>query len=97
MTEEGFGEIEGGGIMERGKYKGWIIADYKDKEFLERLGIKLGRYDEEFTSFEDCELSPETLGKLDPYWGKRFYWGLEWRPEFSSAVQGVVGGASPNQ
>jgi len=56
-----------------GVYKGWIIADYEDKAFLKKLGIKLGNYDEEFTSFEDCELSPETLGKLDPYWG-RFYW-----------------------
>ena len=82
--------------MERGKYKGWIIADYEDKEFLEKLGVKLGRYDEKFTSFEDCELSPETLEKLDLYWG-RFYWGLEWKPEVLSVAQGVVGGASLNQ
>jgi len=71
---------DGEGVMRyKGKYRGWIIADYEDKEFLERLGVKLGRYDEEFTSFEDCELSPETLEKLDPYWG-RFCWGLKWTP-----------------
>ena len=62
--------------MERGKYKGWIIADYEDKDFLEKLGVKLGRYNEKTASFEDCELSLETLEKLGPYWGD-FYWGLE--------------------
>ena len=24
-------------------YYGWIIADYEDKEFLEKLGIRLGK------------------------------------------------------
>ncbi|MCD6123983.1 hypothetical protein J7J62_02290 [bacterium] len=56
-------------------YKGWIIADYKDKEFLEKIGIKLGKYNEKTKSFEDCIVSSEALEKLDPYWG-RFYWGL---------------------
>jgi len=65
--------------MNKGKYRGWIIADYEDKEFLERLGVKLGKYDERYGSFENCELSPETLEKLDPYWG-RFCLGLKWEP-----------------
>ena len=56
-------------------YKGWIIADREEKEFLEKLGVKLGEYDERSGSFENCELSPETLEKLDPYWG-HFFWGL---------------------
>jgi len=42
-------------------YKGWIIADREEKEFLEKLGVKLGEYDERSGSFENCELSPETL------------------------------------
>ncbi len=57
------------------KYKGWIIADYKDKEFLEKLGIKLGQYNEETNSFENCEVPIEIFDVLDNYWG-RFYWGL---------------------
>jgi len=56
-------------------YKGWIIADREEKEFLEKLGVKLGEYDERSGSFENCELSPETPEKLDPYWG-HFFWGL---------------------
>ena len=62
-------------------YEGWIIADYEDKEFLEKLGIRLGKYNEETTSFENCKVSLEALEKLDPYWG-RFYWGL-WPSESS--------------
>jgi len=61
--------------MER-TLKGWIIASYEDKEFLEELGIKLGRYNREGKSFEDCVVPLQALEKLDPYWG-RFYWGLE--------------------
>ena len=57
------------------KYKGWIIADYKDKEFLEKLGVKLGQYNEKTNSFENCEVPMEVLNMLDNYWG-RFYWGL---------------------
>ena len=82
--------------MERGKYKGWVIADYEDKDFLEKLGVKLGRYNKKTSSFEDCELSPEILGELDPYWGQ-FYWGLEWKPEVLFVAQDVVDGANPNQ
>ena len=57
------------------KYKGWIIADYKDKEFLEKLGVKLGQYNKKTNSFENCQVPVEVLNILDNYWG-RFYWGL---------------------
>lgn len=63
--------------MSKVVYRGWIIADCEDKEFLESLGVKLGNYNEATTSFEDCEVSLESLERLDPYWGCRFYWGLE--------------------
>ena len=49
-------------------YKGWIIADREEKEFLEKLGVRLGEYDERSGSFENCEVPPEALEKLDSYW-----------------------------
>jgi len=57
------------------KYKGWIIANREDKEFLEKLGIKLGQYNEKTSSFENCEVPMKAFDVLDNYWG-RFYWGL---------------------
>jgi len=57
-------------------YVGWIAAGREERGFLEGLGIRLGRYDENGCEFQDCRVSAEALGKLDQHWG-RFIWGLE--------------------
>jgi hypothetical protein len=52
--------------------KYWIIADPMDKELLEHLGVKIGRWDDEENEFRDCEIP--NLDQIDRYWG-RFVWG----------------------
>jgi len=54
--------------------KGWINCNYKDKDFLESIGVKLGHYIS--GSFEHCEVSNEAFEKLYPLWGQMF-WGIQ--------------------
>jgi hypothetical protein len=57
--------------------RGWIGADYEDKEHLENLGIILGEYDEANGEFKDCIVSEEAFRKLEPYWFIRYIWHLQ--------------------
>ncbi len=52
--------------------KYWIIADPMDRELLEHLGVKIGRWDANEGEFRDCEIP--NLDQIDRYWG-RFVWG----------------------
>lgn len=54
---------------------GWIIAEKEQGPALERFGVKLGPYNDEDHSFEDCEVSQEAFKRLEPFWGL-FYWIL---------------------
>ena len=57
------------------KFKGWIIAEKEDEEFLKELGIKVGYYDHQHGEFKNCLVDKKAYDKLDKYWGN-FYWGL---------------------
>jgi hypothetical protein len=58
-------------------WKGWIIATQSDRIELESFGIKLGPYDCNDESFEDCELSQESFEILESHWGT-YFWCLKW-------------------
>lgn len=63
---------------------GWIEAqdELTDREHLKSLGIKVGSWKVEDIpgttggTFKDCEVSLESLEKLEPFFGKRYIWGL---------------------
>jgi len=55
---------------------GWIMADLEDKTHLESLGVVVGEYNYKLKSFWNCKVSEENMERLDPYWG-RYYWFLE--------------------
>lgn len=59
-------------------YIGWIAVPnrYESTKHLISLGIKLGRYNRQDRTFENCKVSDESFDKLDKFWGQ-YVWYLE--------------------
>lgn len=55
---------------------GYIHAKESDREYLEKLGIKLGPYEKNTETFIGCVASPDALFKLEMNGqsGSRFIW-----------------------
>ena len=57
-------------------YVGWIGGRESDREFLEKLGVKLGRHNKETTTWENCEVLENVLEKLEKHWRSKYLWGF---------------------
>ena len=61
-------------------YAGWIIGKKTDREFLEKLGVRIEEEYSDKTMTKGfigwvCVINHEILKKLDEYWG-RFIWSF---------------------
>jgi len=61
-------------------YDGWIIGKKEDREFLEKLGVRIEKEYNDRPVIEGCVgwvcmINYEILKKLDEYWG-RFIWSF---------------------
>ena len=56
----------------------WIGADnvHMAKALLQRKGVDVGPFNEEWRQFENCTITPEVLKEIKNYWGV-YRWGLE--------------------
>lgn len=51
-----------------------ITALEKDREMIERTGVKVGKYIPETHEFVDCDADNIALMKLDKLWGVIYWW-----------------------